>query len=109
MELTKDQKILDAIIKKAWQDPTFKSNLIASPITTIENFLGQPFHLPEGKNIAFVDQTDFSTIFINIPAEVNMDDVELNEEQLDIVSGGDGNLIPPVIFKPNNYTGDIFK
>jgi virulence-associated protein VagC len=38
-----------------------------------------------------------------------MDDVELNEEQLDIVSGGDGDIIPPVIIKPNNYTGDIFK
>ena len=108
MELTKDQKILDAIIKKAWQDPHFKSNLISSPITTIEYFLGEPFYFPEGKNISFVDQTDSSTIFINIPAEVNMDDVELNEEQLDVVSGGDGDITPPIIIKPNNYSGDIF-
>ncbi|WP_432221946.1 hypothetical protein ACRASX_15890 [Flavobacterium sp. TMP13] len=38
MELTNDQKILDAIVKKAWEDPTFKSNLIATPLATIENF-----------------------------------------------------------------------
>jgi hypothetical protein len=108
MELTNDQKILDAIVKKAWEDPTFKNNLITRPLATIENFLGHPIQLPEGKKIAFVDQTDSSTIFINIPAEVNMEDVELNEEQLDIVSGGDGDITPPIIIKPNNFSGTIF-
>lgn len=108
MELTNDQKILDAIVKKAWKDPAFKNDLITRPVATIESFLGRPIHLPEGKNIAFVDQTDSSTIFINIPAEVNMDDVELNEEQLDIVSGGDADITPPIIIKPNNSSGTIF-
>lgn len=108
MELTNDQKILDAIVKKAWEDPTFKNDLITRPVTTIESFLRHPIHLPEGKKIAFVDQTDSSTIFINIPAEVNMEDVELNEEQLDIVSGGDGDITPPIIIKPNNFSGNIF-
>jgi hypothetical protein len=107
MELTNDQKILDAIVKKAWEDPAFKSNLITRPVATIESFLGHPIHLPEGKNIAFVDQTDSSTIFINIPAELTMDDVELNEEQLDVVSGGE-DITPPIIIKPNNFSGDIF-
>lgn len=108
MELTNDQKILDAIVKKAWEDPTFKSNLITSPVATIESFLGHSIHLPEGKNIAFVDQTDSSTIFINIPAEVNMEDVELNEEQLDLVAGGDGDITPPIIIKPTNLSGNLF-
>jgi hypothetical protein len=107
MELTNDQKILDAIVKKAWADTTFKNNLITRPVATIESFLGHPIHLPEGKNIAFVDQTDSSIIFFNIPAELNMDDVELNEEQLDIVAGG-GDITPPIIIKPNNFSGDIF-
>lgn len=102
MELTNDQKILDAIVKKAWKDTAFKNDLITRPVATIESFLGRTIHLPEGKNIAFVDQTDSSTIFINIPAEVNMEDVELNEEQLDIVSGGDGDITPPIIIKPTN-------
>lgn len=108
MELTNDQKILDAIVKKAWEDPTFRNNLIARPVATIESFLGHPIHLPEGKKIAFVDQTDSSTIFINIPAEPNMDDVELNEEQLDIFAGGDGDITPPIIIRPNNFAGNIF-
>jgi hypothetical protein len=107
MELTNDQKILDAIVKKAWEDPAFKSNLITRPVATIESFLRHPIHLPEGKNIVFVDQTDSSTIFINIPAELTMDDVELNEEQLDVVSGGE-DITPPIIIKPNNFSGDIF-
>jgi hypothetical protein len=106
MELTNDQKILDVIVKKAWEDSAFKSNLIARPLATIENFLGYSIHLPEGKNIAFVDQTDSSTIFINIPAELIMDDVELNEEQLDIIAGGE--ITPPIIIKPNNFSGNIF-
>lgn len=108
MELTNDQKILDAIVKKAWKDPAFKDDLITRPVATIESFLGRPIHLPEGKNIAFVDQTDSSTVFINIPAEVSMDDVELSEEQLDTVSGGDGDITPPIIIKPTNSSSNIF-
>ncbi|MBE8726437.1 TOMM propeptide domain-containing protein [Flavobacterium hungaricum] len=108
MELTNDQKILDTIVKKAWKDPTFKNDLITRPVATIESLLGRPIHLPEGKNIAFVDQTDSSTIFINIPAEIDMDDLELNEEQLDTVSGGDGDVTPPIIIKPTNSSGSIF-
>ncbi|WP_281638433.1 hypothetical protein [Flavobacterium marginilacus] len=108
MELTNDQKILDVLVKKAWKDPTFKNDLITRPVATIENFLGRPIHLPEGKSITFVDQTDSSTIFINIPAEINMEDVELSEEQLDTVSGGDGDITPPIIIKPTNSSSTIF-
>ena len=46
--------------------------------------------MPQGKKIAIVDQTDPSTIFINLPAIASTEDVELNEEQLDIVAGGAG-------------------
>lgn len=104
MELTNDQKILQSIVKKAWEDPEFKNNLVQNPLQTVERFLEHPFSLPEGKNIAFVDQTDSSTIFINIPAEPNLENMELNEEQLDVVSGGDG---VPVMIKPS-YGGNIF-
>jgi hypothetical protein len=37
--------------------------------------------------IVVVDQTDPSTIFINLPSTQSTEDVELSEEQLDIVSG----------------------
>ena len=102
MELTNDQRILESIVKKAWQDPVFKNNLISSPLETLENFLGQPIDLPEGKNISVVDQSNASTIFINIPADPNVivEDMELSEEQLDIISGGlaEGQT-PPIIVK----------
>ncbi len=102
MELTNDQRILESIVKKAWQDPVFKNNLISSPLETLENFLGQPIDLPEGKNISVVDQSNASTIFINIPADPNVivEDMELSEEQLDIISGGGGEgQTPPIIVK----------
>ena len=103
MELTNDQRILESIVEKAWKDPVFKNNLIASPLATLENFLGQPIHLPEGKTITVVDQSNASTIFINIPADPNVivEDMELSEEQLDIISGGGGGdgQTPPIIVK----------
>lgn len=107
MELTNDQEILQSVVKKAWKEPAFKNNLIQNPVATIENYLGHPINLPNGKNLAFVDQTDSTTIFVNIPAEPNMEDMELNEEQLDIVSGGLAGD-PPIFIKPNNYEGNIF-
>ncbi|WP_291150240.1 hypothetical protein [Flavobacterium sp. UBA7680] len=109
MELTNEQKVLESIVKKAWSDPVFKDNLIKGPVETIENFLGHPIHLPEGKTIAFVDQSNSSTIFINIPAEPDFEDMELNEEQLDIISGGaEPDHTPPIIVSASNYSPGIF-
>lgn len=102
MELINDQRILESIVKKAWEDPIFKDNLIASPVATLENFLKQPIHLPDGKTITVVDQSNTSTVFITIPANpnVNIEDMELSEEQLDIISGGGGDgQTPPIIVK----------
>lgn len=42
------------------------------------------------KKTVIADQTDSSTVSINPPAESNTEDMELNEEQLDIISGGGG-------------------
>ncbi|UKB83920.1 hypothetical protein LF887_23450 [Chryseobacterium sp. MEBOG06] len=107
MNLTKDEEILQSVVKKAWKDPVFKNSLIQNPVATMENFLGSPIILPAGKNLAFVDQTDSTTIFVNIPAELDMDDMELDEEQLDVISGGnDGD--PPIYIKPVNSEGRIF-
>ena len=112
MELTNDQIILDSIVKKAWTDPAFKNNLIANPVSTLENFLKHPINLPDGKTITVVDQSNASRIFINIPANPNAksEDMELSEEQLDIISGGGvGGHTPPIIVNVVvNYTGNIF-
>jgi len=90
MEFTKEQKIFQTIVQKAWEDANFKQELIANPIKAIENLTGKRIKLPENKTIVVRDQTDETVVYINIPAEPNMEDMELNEEQLEIVAGGNG-------------------
>ncbi len=88
MELTKEQKLLQQVVQKAWEDETFKQELVNSPLEAIEKLTGEKLNLPEGKTLVVRDQTNESTLYINIPAEPNLEDLELNEEQLEAVAGG---------------------
>ncbi len=93
MELTKKQEmtqnIMTDIIVKCWEDDNFKNQLIADPITTLEKFTGNQINLPEGKKIVVQDQSkDPNVVYINIPAEPELDELELSEEQLELVAGG---------------------
>ena len=103
MKLTKEQELLQEVIHKAWEDEGFKKELVASPVATIEKLTGQQVNLPEGKTLVVRDQTNESTVYINIPAEPNMEDVELNEDQLEAVSGG---TINPWVTFPDIPFGD---
>ena len=84
----KGQELMQILIAKAWDDATFKEQLINDPKATITEFLDGNFNLPEGKKIVVRDQSNADTVYINIPRKVAIDDIELNEEQLDLVSGG---------------------
>ena len=97
MEQINDQVFLQKLAKKVEEDVQFKKILLENPIVGIEAFLGRRVTLPKGWKIVVVDQTDPSTIFINLPAIQSTEDVELSEEQLDIVSDG---LNGDLIFKP---------
>lgn len=88
MELTKGQELYQNIISKAWESESFKNELINFPVKTIEDLIGKKLNIPQGKNIIIKDQTDASIVYINIPAKSDMSDVELNEDQLDMVTGG---------------------
>ncbi|WP_461133301.1 TOMM propeptide domain-containing protein [Spirosoma lituiforme] len=88
MDLLTDQNFLQSLAKKVREDATFKKNLLDNPLKTIEHFAGCRIIISQGKKITIVDQTDPTTIFINLPSESDTEDVELNEEQLDIVAGG---------------------
>jgi hypothetical protein len=88
MNLTKGEKILQAIINKAWEDSDFKQELIANPRQVIENFSGEPLTLPKNKAIIIQDQTDESAIYITLPPPTCMDDMELDDVQMEIVAGG---------------------
>lgn len=92
MEITKGQQTFANIIEKALNEEKFKSDLMQNPVETIENFTGEKLDLEEGKRLVVQDQGDESTIHFNIPHKVDFDDVELNEEQLEVVSGGGGIL-----------------
>jgi hypothetical protein len=93
MELTakqkKSQELLQKIITKAWEDKSFKEELIAKPIEAIEELTGEKINLPEGKTIL---------------------DLELNEKQLEAIAGGtnDNNDFPWWVFVKEQLLGGLF-
>ena len=92
MELTKEQQeakqLLEAVAAKAQESETFRLQLMNDPETAIENFTGKSMTIPAGKRLVVRDQTNESTIFLNIPKNLSVDDLELTEEQLEAVAGG---------------------
>ncbi|WNJ16387.1 NHLP leader peptide family RiPP precursor [Pontibacter sp. G13] len=90
MDMTNNQKIAAKMFEKAWKDPEFKSDLIANPEATIRESFGLEFELPGGKELVVVDQSDDSKVFVNIPSEPDLDEVELTDEELELIAGGGG-------------------
>lgn len=82
------QEVIEVIISKAWEDINFRKELIADPVKAIEKLTGAKVVLPEGKSLVINDQTDKSKIYVNIPAEPEIENMELTEEQLEAVAGG---------------------
>ena len=88
MEFSQEQNTYAEIVQKAWDDADFKKELTANPVNAIEKLMGTKLDLPAGKTLVVRDQTDESTVYINIPAKPVLDDIELNEEQLEVIAGG---------------------
>lgn len=84
----KKQEIIQAVISKAWEDSNFRKELIANPVAAIEKLSRIKIVLPEGKTLVIADQTDKSKIYMNIPAEPEMENMELTEQQLESIAGG---------------------
>lgn len=95
MESTKENQLFNTIVKKAWEDESFKKELLKNPTLAIESLTGEKLDLPKGKTLVVRDQSNGDRIYINIPSKPNMDDLQLTEEQLEAVAGGVdiGNLI----------------
>lgn len=104
MKLTREQKLLQTIVQTAWSDSDFKGRLIKQPLEAIQTLTGEQLNLPEGKTILVTDQSSNEVIYINIPAQPSMDDMELTEDQLEIVAGG-GALTEPQITGISNLFG----
>ena len=90
MEITREQQLFQQVINEAWENETFKAELMASPVVAIEKLTGEKLNIPEGKTLVVRDQTNEETVYINIPAAPDMEDVELDETQLEAVAGGAG-------------------
>lgn len=87
IELKKGKEFLDIVKKKAQKDKTFREKLINSPRDTIGKMPG--IELKDSSiKIIVEDQMNPNIIYLNIPAAPNLNDYELNEEDLNLISGG---------------------
>lgn len=93
MELTTKQNqaqdIVRSIVTKCWEDASFKQELVNSPVQTLEKYSDGKLSLPAGKQLVVVDQTDSSKLYLNIHAKPDFDNLELSDEQLEMVAGGE--------------------
>lgn len=90
------KKAVQTVINKAWEDDQFRSALVRAPKSAIKGLTG--LQIPSEVNIVFSDQTDKETIFINIKPQPDIDNMELSDEELDMVAGGEfifQIIIPP--------------
>ena len=92
MQLTptekKGQEFLAEIYREFWRNESFREKLLEDPVQTLNEFTGRKAHLPKGKKIVIEDQTNPNHIYLNLPVKPILDDVELNEDQLELVTGG---------------------
>jgi hypothetical protein len=89
MKLTKEQQLIGQVVERAWEDAAFKAELIADPVAAIEKETGETLNLPEGAELQVQDQTDPNKSFLVIPPRPNMEEIELTDEQLEMIAGGD--------------------
>jgi hypothetical protein len=84
----KGAELIKTLTQKAWESSAFKEQLVKNPVATIEQIVGKELTTLNDKRIVVEDQTDESVIYFNIPAKMNLDELELTEEQLEMVAGG---------------------
>jgi hypothetical protein len=89
----KSKELYKRIVTKAWEDNNFIQELVSDPIKAIAKLTGVNIKLPEGKILIANDQTNSSVIYLNIPAQTDIEDMELSENQLEVIAGG-GLIIP---------------
>ncbi len=73
-----------ALVKKCWQEPEFRNQVIADPKGMFEKATGQK--LPDNLKI-FIHEEDRNTVHLSIPPAPK-DMSELSDEELERVAGG---------------------
>ena len=85
-----EKRHLTKLIEQCWENEDFKKRLVANPVGTMESFFGRALEAnKKNKKVVVNDQTDTSVININIPPNPQTGDMELTDEQLEAVAGGD--------------------
>ena len=87
MDFKNSREMYSKVLQEAQENADFKQRLVADPVATLKAFTGKDIDLPVGKTVVVRDQTDESTVYINIPPDVSA--MELTDEQLEMVAGGD--------------------
>lgn len=79
----------ERIISECWRNNLFKSSLVSNPEYTLEKFFGNEFKLPNEFSLIVDDQSNLNHVYLNIPVKPDLDQFELSDEQLEMVSGGE--------------------
>jgi hypothetical protein len=77
------QEIEEKIIARAWQDESFKEELLRSPQTAFEK---EGINLPSTIDINIVEETP-TTLYFVLPVKPDLTE-ELSDAELDAVAGG---------------------
>lgn len=80
-------ELMKTLVEKAWESAAFKDQLVKNPVATIELVTGKKTN----ENYKFIveDQSDPSAVYLNIPRKIEAGELELTDEQLDMVNGGE--------------------
>ncbi len=99
------KKVIQTVINKAWEDDNFRQELVSNPNAAIASVTGGS--VPANYELVVADQTDPATIYLNIPPKPNFDNMELSDEQLEQVAGGEVFIILtiPILTAPVTITG----
>lgn len=80
---------LQKVYEKCWNDASFKAELIAAPQAALRAHFNFELDLPEGVQVKAYDLTDQTKSYLPLPAEPNWEEMELSDEQLELVAGGE--------------------
>ncbi len=82
------QSFIGNVIGRSHVDGNFKAELLENPVSVINKNYG--LSIKENVKLVVEDQTNEDIIYLNIPKQVNIDNIELTDEELESVSGGTG-------------------